>query len=62
MDTGCVTKSAKCMKDLEEKPNSTSFGNLAKVTLTQIVQETGKGKGKFQKWISRLLHPRIIQS
>lgn len=27
-----ATKSAMCMKDLEEKPNSTTFGNLAQVT------------------------------
>lgn len=56
-----ATESAKCMKDLEEKPNSTSFGNLAKVTLTQIVL-IEKGKGKFQKWISRLLHPGIVHN
>lgn len=32
-----ATERAKCMKDLEEEPNIKSFGNLAQVTLTQVV-------------------------
>ncbi len=57
-----ATECAKCMKDLEENPDSKSFGNLAKVTLTQVVLFNRKDKGEFQKWSSRLLHLRIVQS
>ncbi|XP_039898754.1 uncharacterized protein LOC120740427 isoform X2 [Simochromis diagramma] len=37
------------MKDLEEKPNSTTFGNLAQVTLTQVVLFNRKRQGEVSK-------------
>ncbi|XP_030607071.1 uncharacterized protein LOC115795355 [Archocentrus centrarchus] len=40
---------AKCMKDVEEKPNNTNFGNLAKVTLTQVVLFNRKRQGEVSK-------------
>nr|XP_043879455.1 uncharacterized protein LOC122767933 isoform X2 [Solea senegalensis] len=40
---------AKCMKDVEERPDSTSFGNLAKVTLTQVVLFNRKRQGEVSK-------------
>lgn len=44
-----ATDCAKCMKDLEEEPNSKSFGNLAKVTLTQVVLFNRKRQGEVSK-------------
>ncbi|KAF3840481.1 hypothetical protein F7725_006343, partial [Dissostichus mawsoni] len=43
------TERAKCMKDLAEEPNSQSFGNLAQVTLTQIVLFNRKRQGEVSK-------------
>ena len=39
----------KRMKDLEEEPNSKSFGNLAKVTLTQVVLFNRRREGEVSK-------------
>lgn len=44
-----ATERAKCMKDLEEEPNSKSFGNLAKVTLTQVVLFNRRREGEVSK-------------
>ncbi|CAJ1048439.1 uncharacterized protein LOC119023775 isoform X5 [Xyrichtys novacula] len=44
-----ATESAKCMKDMEENPNSTNFGNLAKLTLTQVVLFNRKRQGEVSK-------------
>ncbi|XP_036961819.1 uncharacterized protein LOC119023775 isoform X6 [Acanthopagrus latus] len=44
-----ATESAKCMKDLEENRNSITFGNLAKVTLTQVVLFNRKRQGEVSK-------------
>ncbi|XP_057707363.1 uncharacterized protein LOC130926131 isoform X2 [Corythoichthys intestinalis] len=44
-----ATESAKCMKDLEEKPNSITYGNLAKVTLTQVILFNRKRQGEVSK-------------
>lgn len=40
---------AKCMKDLEEEPNIKSFGNLAQVTLTQMVLFNRRRQGEVSK-------------
>lgn len=40
-----ASECAKCMKDLEENPSSIAFGNLAKVTLTQLVTHPGIVQG-----------------
>lgn len=44
-----ATECAKYTKDLEEKPDSISFGNLAKVTLTQVVLFNRKRQGEVSK-------------
>lgn len=44
-----ATESAKWMKDLKDNPNSTNFGNLAKVTLTQLVLFNRKRQGEVSK-------------
>lgn len=44
-----ATERAKCMKDLEEEPNMKSFGNLAKVTLTQVVLFNRRRQGEVSK-------------
>ncbi|XP_026001400.1 uncharacterized protein LOC113008292 isoform X2 [Astatotilapia calliptera] len=49
LHTFLATKSAMYMKDLEEKPNSTTFGNLAQVTLTQVVLFNRKRQGEVSK-------------
>lgn len=44
-----ATESAKWIKDLKDNPNSTNFGNLAKVTLTQLVLFNRKRQGEVSK-------------
>jgi len=44
-----ATERAKCMKDLEEEPNIKSFGNLAQVTLTQVVLFNRRRQGEVSK-------------
>ncbi|XP_042610370.1 uncharacterized protein LOC109051994 isoform X3 [Cyprinus carpio] len=44
-----ATERAKCMKDLEEDPNIKSFGNLAQVTLTQVVLFNRRRQGEVSK-------------
>ncbi|XP_070826723.1 uncharacterized protein [Chaetodon trifascialis] len=44
-----ASECAKCMKDLEENPNNITFGNLAKVTLTQVVLFNRKRQGEVSK-------------
>lgn len=44
-----TTERAKCMKDLEAEPTIKSFGNLAQVTLTQIVLFNRKRQGEVSK-------------
>ena len=44
-----ATESAKCVKDLEENRNSITFGNLAKLTLTQVVLFNRKRQGEVSK-------------
>lgn len=44
-----ASECAKCIKDMMEKPNNTNFGNLAKVTSTQVVLFNGKRQGEVSK-------------
>ncbi|XP_030270806.1 uncharacterized protein LOC115580511 isoform X2 [Sparus aurata] len=53
-----ATESAKCVKDLEENRNSITFGNLAKVTLTQVVLFNGKRQGEVSKMELRVFTSR----